>query len=180
MVFSLWLPILLCTVVLFFVSFLSWVVLPFHRKDWVKLPDEESFLEGVRKSNPPLGSYMFPGCADPNEQNSPEYQKRFAENPRGVVTFLPVPNMGRNLGLTVLFFFVTSFTLGYLGTIGLPAGSDFLKVFRFFATAGLLTYLSSMVCHSIWFQNRIVGHVLESIMYALLTGVIFAFFWPKA
>jgi hypothetical protein len=35
-----------------------------------------------------------------------------------------------------------------------------------------------MVLHAIWFHCRIVGHVLESIAFALIVGAIFGALWP--
>ena len=47
MLAELWLPIVVSAVALFFASFLSWVVAPIHRKDWVKLDREDEFLNVV-------------------------------------------------------------------------------------------------------------------------------------
>ena len=43
-----------------------------------------------------------------------------------------------------------------------------------------MTYLAAIVQHSIWFKNRISGHVIESIVYALVAGAIFGATWPGA
>ena len=40
---TLWLPIVLSGVALFFASFLAWMVLPHHKGDFIKLPDEGAF-----------------------------------------------------------------------------------------------------------------------------------------
>ncbi len=55
-----------------------------------------------------------------------------------------------------------------------------MAVFRFVATAGFMTFLAAIVQHAIWFHNRIVGHVIESIAYAAITGAIFGAMWPGA
>ena len=79
------------------------------------------------------------------EMKTEEFQKKYDAGPRGIVTILPKANMVQNLGLTFLYFLVVSFLLAYLGTIALPRGADFLAVFRFIATAGLMTFLSAIV-----------------------------------
>jgi hypothetical protein len=58
-------------------------------------------------------------------------------------------------------------------------GTKFIEVFRFFATAGFLVFFSAIVPHAIWFHARIVGHVIESVAYAIIVGVLFAVFWPS-
>jgi len=179
-VFALWLPTLLSAIVLFFLSFLSWMVLQLHKQDWKKLESEEEVLTLLRQHDVPLGSYMIPGCDDPKEMQSEEYQKKYSEGPRGVMTLFPAVNMGRNLLLTFLLFLLTSFTLGYLASIAFAPGASFMTVFRFIATGGLLAYLISIVQHSVWFRCRIVGHVVEAIVYSLVTGAIFASLWPAA
>jgi hypothetical protein len=172
------LPMVLSAVALFFASFLSWMVLPFHRQDWVKLEREDEFLKAARECNLTPGNYMFPGCNTPDEMKSPEQQAKWEAGPRGVMTVFGNVSMPRNLGLTFLFFLAVSFCLAYLATLALTPGANFMSVFRFVSTAGLLTFLAGIVPHAIWFHCRIVGHVLESIAYAAIVGAIFAALWP--
>lgn len=178
MLMDLWLPILLSGVALFFASFLSWMVVQLHKGDWRKLAREDEFMDAVRPLGIPTGSYMFPGANSAAEVQSEEYRKKWEKGPCGILTMYPTVNMGRNLGLTFLYFLAVSFCLAYLGTLALKPGDEFLAVFRFIATAGLLTFLAAMVQHAIWFHNRIVGHVIESVAYAAITGAIFAALWP--
>ncbi len=183
MLTSLILPILLATAGVFFASFLSWMILQLHRHDWRKLAKEDEFMDAVRKLDIPAGNYMFPGCDKPEEAKTEEHQKKWATGPCGTVTFYgPVnmgANMGRNLGLTFLYFGVVNFCLAYLATLGVARGADFMTVFRFVSTAGLMTFLAAIVPHAIWFGSRIVGHVIESIAFAAISGAIFAAMWPK-
>jgi hypothetical protein len=173
-------PILVSTVVLFFASFLSWMVLKLHKKDWVKLAHEDEFMAAVKKCDPPIGSYMFPACESSTEMQSEAFQAKYKAGPRGLLTVLPEANMGRMLGLTVVYFLVVSFGLAYLSAVAFKPGADFASVFGFVFVAGLMTFLAAMVAHSIWFRPRIVGHVIESVGYAALTATIFAAMWPPA
>lgn len=178
MLISLALPIVLSAVALFFASFISWMVLQLHKHDWKQLENEDVFMAAAAKCNMPDGSYMFPGCKSEAERQTDEYKRKYEAGPRGVMTILPKVNMGQNLGLTFAYFLVVSAMLGYLGTIALKPGDEFMKVFRFVSTAGLMTFLSAMVQHAIWFRPRIVGHVIESIAYAAISAAIFASLWP--
>ena len=180
MLLSLLIPIIAATVALFFASFLSWMVLPFHRKDWVKLAKEDEFMQAVRDCEIPIGSYMFPGCDSPEEMKSEAYTKKWEAGPCGVLSVYPKVNMARNLGLTFLYFLAVNFCLAYLATLALQPGDHFMAVFRFVSTAGLITFLAAIVQHAIWFHSRIVGHILESFAYAAISGAIFAAMWPNA
>jgi hypothetical protein len=175
---SLALPIVLSTVALFFSSFLSWMVLQLHKKDWGRVEKEDQLMEAVGKCNLPVGSYMFPCPVTPAEMQAPEFQKKYDAGPRGVLTILPKVNMGVNLGLTVLYFFAVSVGLGCLATIAFRPGAGFLEVFGLVFMAGFMTFLAAMVQHTIWFRPRIVGHLIESVAYAAIAGVLFAALWP--
>ena len=137
-------------------------------------------MAAVRDTGVAPGNYMFPSCDGAKEMQSEAFQAKYQAGPIGVITVFPGPSMGRNLALTVLYFFVTSVCIAYLAQLGLPPGAEFARVFRFVSTAGLMTFLSAIVQHAIWFRCRIVGHVIESIAYALMVGAIFAYFWPAA
>ena len=180
MLSSLILPVVVSAIALFFASFLSWMVLQLHRDDWKKLAQEDDFLKSTAELNIPTGSYMFPGCNDPKEMQSEDYKKKWEAGPCGVMTVYPKVNMGRNLGLTFVYFLVVSFLLAYLSTLALERGAEFRAVFRFFSTAGLIAFLSAIVQRAIWFHSRIVGHVIESIAYAAIVGAVFGWLWPAA
>lgn len=178
---DLWLPIVLATVAVFFTSFLSWMVLQIHKADWRKLADEDGFMAFVRQQGVPAGSYMFPLCEKMAEMQTPEFQAKLTAGPRGMLTvFTGSVSMGPSLGLTFLLFLVVNIVLAYLGTIGLAKGAEFVTVFRFFATAALLAYLTGITQYSIWFRPRLTGYVIESSLYGLVTGLIFAGLWPAA
>lgn len=180
MLLSLALPIGLSAIALFFASFVSWTISGLHQGDWRRLPNEEDFLRSVKPLGLEPGNYMFPAPPRPGAQQDPMYQEKWNAGPRGVMTVFASMDMLRNLILTFSYFLVVSFCLAYLGTLALPAGADFMRVFRFLSTAAFLTYLAAILQHSIWFRCRVVGHVVESVVYAAITGVIFAAFWPAA
>ena len=60
----------------------------------------------------------------------------------------------------------------------LSPGEDRLRVFRFVGTAGILTYGSANIMNGIWFRRKIVGDVVDGIVYGLVTAAIFALLWP--
>lgn len=179
MLASLILPIVLSTVALFFASFLSWMVLELHKKDWSPLAKEDEVIASLASFNLPVGSHMFPFAKTHADMKSEEFQKKYAAGPRGIITILPLANMGANLGLTILYFLGCSFLLGYLASIAFKTETSFMEVFRFIFTAAFMTFVAAMISHSIWFKARIVGHLIESLAYAAITATIFAAMWPK-
>lgn len=177
---NLWLPIILSGVALFFASFLSWMILQLHKQDWRKLPNEEAFRDAVRPLNVPSGIYMFPYADCNADMQTEAFQNKWKDGPCGTLTIFQNVSMGAKLGMTFVYFLVNSLCLAYLGTMGVTPGSEFLHVFRFFATAGFLVFLSGMVPQRIWFDCRITGHIIESTAYAVIVGVLFAVFWPAS
>jgi hypothetical protein len=180
MLASLALPIILTAVALFFASFLSWMVLQIHRQDWVKLPDEDGFIAAVRSSGTARGNYAFPTWTTKEEMQSEVFKQKWKTGPAGIITIFPPMNMGRNLALTFVYFLGVSFCVAYLATLALTPGAAPAAVFRFVATAGLIAFLSAILQHAIWFYCRVVGHVIESVVYAIIIGAIFAALWPAA
>lgn len=178
-VWSLWLPILVSGVVLFFASWLAWMVIGHHKNDWQGLPDEQAIVDVIRSTNIGPGQYMFPHCPSPEEWKSGAHQERLKAGPKGALyVWKPGGGMGANLFCTWLLFTVLSFVIAYLAGIALPPGATFKEVFRFTSTAGILTYASSGLLNAIWFKRKVVGDIIDGIAYGLLTGLVFALLWP--
>lgn len=178
MLATLWLPIVLSAAALFFASFLSWMILQLHKRDWVKIQQEDELLAAVSRVGLRPGNYMFPACDTPEQMKSEEFQKKWKSGPCGVITIFSNVSMGKKLGWTFVYFLVVSFCLAYLATLGVRPGAKSMDVFRFVSTAGLMTFLSAIVPHAVWFHCRIAGHIIESVAYAAIAGGIFAAFWP--
>lgn len=181
MLASLWLPILLSSGAIFFASFLSWMILQFHAKDWIKADAEEDVMNFVREKSIPAGNYMFPCHTSPEEMKSAEFQKKYQEGPTGTLSvFPPWEPMGKKLGFTFLFYLAATFCIAYLSTLALGSGSDFMAVFRFVSTAAFLTHFAAVIPGCIWYRHRITGHFIDALVYAVLTGAIFGGLWPSA
>jgi hypothetical protein len=179
MLLSLAVPVAVAAVALFFISFLSWMVLHLHISDWKKMPNEAELMDGLRSMNVPPGNYNFPAADNPKHMQSPEFQKKYLDGPRGFLSLLPVTNMGRNLALTFLYYLVMAYAIAYLATIAIKPGAEFLDVFRFGFTAGFLIFFAAMIPQAIWFRVRIIGHLIQSLLEAAALGAIFAAMWPK-
>jgi hypothetical protein len=178
---SLWLPIILSGVALFFASWAAWMLLPHHKGEWNGLPDEEGVMAALRKFNIPPGQYNFPHACSHGEMNSDDFKRRKEAGPCGFLTvFGRWPNMGLNMLCTVLFFIIANFVIGYLAGSEIPPGKNFMHIFRFVGTAGILTYGTANILNGIWFGRKMIADIVDGIVYGLITGLIFAALWPAA
>jgi hypothetical protein len=112
---SLWLPVLLSSVIVFFASFILHMVLPWHKHDYARLPDEERVRSALRPFAIPPGDYMVPRPQTGEEMRGPEFAARVAEGPNIVMTVLPNAwSMTRNLGMWFVYLVVVAIFAGYV------------------------------------------------------------------
>jgi hypothetical protein len=178
----LWLPILLSAVVIWVISAIVWMALPHHKQDFIALPDEDGFMDYVRKSGIKPGNYVFPDFRDPKAMKSEKIQKALEEGPVGHLSVWPTPlSMGGKLVATFIVYLVVSALIAYLTRVALPGAAPFAKVFQVAGTAGILAYCFSFIPNAVWFgsyKRTIVANFVDGIVYGLITGAIFAWRWP--
>ena len=179
---DLWLPILASGILVHIASTICWVISPHHKPDWQKLPNEDEIMDKVRSDNIPPGQYVFP-CVQPSEMKDPEAKKRWEAGPWGTVgVWKGMPNMGKNIGLTVSFFLVTSVFVGYITTMAHESGDGFSEHFQVAGTAGIMAYCFAFIPGAIWFGAPLratLMNILDGLIYGLLTGVVFGALWPS-
>ncbi len=178
---SLWLPILIASVIVFVASFLAWMVLPHHRSDWSKLPNEDAF-RAVAKGTPP-GEYHFPHAASSEEWKSPEWTAKATEGPNGFLIVVPSgpPKMGKNLAQWFVYCLGVSFFVAYVTAHAVPKGAEYLKVFQIAGTVAFLAYSAAHVTGAIWMGHRwrrALKDVIDGLVYGLLTAGVFGWLWP--
>jgi hypothetical protein len=129
----------------------------------------------------PPGQYCFPYAASPEAMKGEVYKAKMAAGPRGTLTLWKAPpNMGMNMACTVVFFLIANAVIAYLAGMVIKPGADAWFVFRFVGTAGVLTYGTANILNGIWFGRKMVGDIVDGVAYGLITGAIFAWFWPGA
>ncbi len=178
---ALWLPILIAAAVVFLASCLVWMVLPHHRHDWSRLPDEDavrSALEGVRP-----GLYTCPHAQPPDGWKAPEWQARAKEGPNAYMTVVPpgLPNMGKSMALWFVYCVVVSLFVAYVSGHALGPGAAYLKVFQIAGTVAFLAYAGAHASGSIWMGHpwgHTVKDMLDGLAYGLLTAGVFGWLWP--
>jgi hypothetical protein len=178
---ALWLPIVASGVALFFASWLAWMVLPHHKKEWTGLANEDAVMNSIRTADVAPGQYVFPYAECSTDMNKVEIKAKTQAGPNGSLIVWSGPcNMGVNLLCTIAFFLVANFVIAYLAAMVLAPGADRWFVFRFVGTAGILTYGTANILNGIWFGRKMVADIVDGIAYGLVTGAIFAALWPAA
>jgi len=179
----LWLPILLSSVIVFVVSSLIHMVLPWHKSDYPKMPNEDKMMESLRPLAIPPGDYMVPRPSNRQELRSPEFLEKLNKGPVMVLTVLPNGpwSMGRNLVLWFLYSAVVGVFSAYMAGRALPPGAPYLHVFRFAGTAAFLGYSLALWQMSIWYRRAwsiTLKATVDGLIYALLTAATFGWLWP--
>jgi hypothetical protein len=118
---ALWLPILLGTVFVFFVSSIIHMGPFWHRKDFPQLPDENRARAAIGSLGVPPGDYMLPRCNSMAEMRSPDFMQKMAEGPVWLITVRPngVAGMGKPLLLWFIYIAVIALFAGYVAAFSL-------------------------------------------------------------
>ena len=183
-IFSLWLPILLSSVIVFLASSLVHMVLGYHSNDWRKFPDEDAAADAIRKLNLPSGPYMFPYASGPKDMNSPAFQDKVKKGPWIIMNTWPggSTSMGANLVQWFLYSVIVGIFAAYVSGRALQAGAPYLAVFRFAGVTAFACYAIGGWSESIWYRRPwsvTLKNTLDGLFYALLTAGTFGWLWPR-
>ena len=179
---ALWLPILTAAVMVFIASSIIHMVLPYHRSNYKKVPDEEAIRKILRAANLAPGLYHTPYCTH-QEMNTPEAKAKFAEGPVVLMTVFPSgpPNIGKFLGQWFVFLVVVGIFVAYLAAHTLGPGAPYRAVFRVVGTAAFLAYGVGILSNGIWKgqpSGVVAKEAFDGLIYSLLTAGAFAWLWP--
>ena len=183
-VMSLWLPILLSAVAVFFVSWLIHMFLKYHSNDFKKMPNEDAVMDALRKFNIPLGEYMVPRCDNMKQMKEAAFIDKLNKGPVFLMTVMPNGpfSMGKSLGAWFVYCAVVSVFAAYITGRALPAGSLYLEVFRFAGCVAFTGYVLALWQDAIWYKrtlSTVVKHTIDGLIYGLVTGGVFGSMWPK-
>lgn len=178
---SLWLPIVLSAVGVFILSSLIWTVFQWHNSDWKKLPDEDGVLATLKGVSP--GQYATPYAGSAKERKDPEWQRKAREGPTAMVTVCKgdPTAMGKQLVQWFIYCLVISIVVAAVAVATLSPGDGFMLVFHSVAIYAAMTYSGGHAMGAIWFGHswsRAVKNIVDGFLYALVTGMIFAWLWP--
>ena len=181
---ALWLPILLSAGFVFMASSLIHMVLPWHKSDYPKIPNEERFMDALRPLAVPPGDYMVPRPSSTQDLRSPEFAEKMKRGPVMVLTVMPngPVTMGKNLVLWFLYSAVVGILAAYVAGTALPAGAPYLRVFQFVGVTAFIGYSVALWQMSIWYRRAwrlTIKATVDGLIYALLTAGTFGWLWPQ-
>jgi hypothetical protein len=181
---SLWIPIVLSAVIVFVLSSIIHMVLPYHRNDMRKVPKEDELMNTLRAIGLPPGDYGVPHPGSMAGMKDPAFVEKMRKGP---IAFLTVargadPSMAVPLLLWFLYSVLVSLSAGYIAARALPAGAHYLQVFRFVGASAFMGYSYALLQQSIWYKRNwgtTLKSVFDGLVYALFTAGTFGWLWPR-
>ncbi len=178
------LPIILGGFLVFLCSSIIHMVIKWHNKDYLKLPNEDAVRAAINAGSPGVGQFVIPHCTDPSEFKNPEMQKKFTDGPIAVLYLKApgMPSMGPQLGGWFAFNLIVSLFCGYVASAMLPPGAPYLKVFQVVGTAGFMVYSLGGVPAAIWMGKPwpvVFKEMVDGLIYGTMMGGAFGWLWPK-
>jgi len=179
-----WLPILLSSVGVFIISSIVHTLLPWHKNDARKLPDEDRAREAIRPLAIPPGEYLMPRATGSKEMNSPEFAQKLKDGP---VIFMTVRSNAKiSMGPRLIAWFIYTLVIGvfvaYITGRALPPGASYLHVFRFAGATAFFCYVVAQWEMPIWWWRSIgmtIKATVDGLIYALITAGFFGWLWPR-
>lgn len=182
-IMSLWVPILLSAVLVFLVSAIIHMVLPFHKNDFKKIDKEDEILDAFRKLGLAPGDYMTPCGGGHAAMKDPVFLEKLKRGPIVLMTVVrPGVSMGKSLAQWFVFLVVVGIFAAYLTGRAFGPGTDYLTVFRYVGTTTFLGYSMALVTDSIWHHrpwSTTIKHLIDGLIYALLAAGVFGWLWPR-
>jgi hypothetical protein len=182
-IMSLWIPILLSAVIVFVVSSIIHMLLPYHRKDFGKVPSEDRVMDALRPFNIPPGEYVLPNAGSPEAMKSPEFIEKANRGPVAFINIQPngIPGMGKSLVQWFVYCAAVSFFAAYIAGRALEPGVQYLSVFRFVGATAFIGYAVALWQNSIWYRrpwSTTLKSTFDGLVYALFTAGTFGWLWP--
>jgi hypothetical protein len=181
---SLWAPVVVAAVLVFLVSSIIHMVLPYHRTDFGRLPSEDEVMDAMRRFKIPPGDYLVPCPHGPDTMRSQAFIDRMKRGPVAMMTVMESgpPTMGKPLTWWFVYAIVVSIFAGYVTSRALGPGADYMDVFRFAGTVAFVGYTLALWQNVIWYKRSAAAtakSTFDGLVYALLTAGSFGWLWPR-
>lgn len=182
---SLWLPVLVASVVVFILSSLVHMVFKYHNTDLSKLPDEDGVADALRKFSIPPGEYMVPFTTSMEERKSSAFLEKMKNGPVARITIWPTRatmSMGKELGQWFVYLFIVSIFSAYITSRAVGSATEYLQVFRFAGATAFFCYTVAGWQATIWWKqswSTTFKNTFDGLLYALFTAGVFGWLWPR-
>ena len=181
---TLWLPILLSAVFVFIASSVIHMALPWHKKDFRGVPQEEQVAAALRPYAIPPGDYMLPKPETMKQLRSPEYADRLARGPVLMMTVMPngMSAMGGMLAKWFVYLVVVAAIAAAVASTTLGRAADSKLIFHTVALTSFLGFAAALWQMSIWYHRSVMTTLRSTIdgaIYAAITAGTFVWLWPR-
>ncbi len=157
------------------------MVLPIHKSDYRKLPQEDDTLKHLRDCALEPGFYVFPSCETLKEMKSEEMSSKVAEGPVGHL--LIRAENAYNIGRSMIQWFVLSIVISaFSAYIAWFTQVDAMGAMRIALTTSIMAYGLSYFMDSIWKGAAWSGtfkYLVDAALYAIAAGYAFYLTWPE-
>lgn len=183
-ILSLWLPIVLAAVLVFVASSVIHMLLGYHKTDFRKLPAEDQVQDALAPFSIPPGDYVMPHAESSEEMKSEEYKSKVERGPVAFITVVDgrsMFNMGPQFIQWFVYLLVVGIFTAYVAGRTLPAGAEYLSVFRLTGTVAFACYALALPQRAIWYKmswSSTVKSMFDGLVFGLLTAGTFGAFWP--
>jgi hypothetical protein len=172
---SLWMPILISTVIAFAAGSLMHVLIKHHRNDFKAAPDEASALQALSALGLAPGDYFIPHPTQSHQSSAPSVIIMTVMRPGGI-------KLGSSLFQWTVYQLIITILCAYVASRTLPVAAPYLNVFRVVGTVGFMAYSVAYAHESIWWQRSwgiTLRYMFDGLVYALLTAGVFGWLWPR-
>ena len=181
---SLVLPIAVSAVLVFIVSSIIHMLLPYHRSDYGRVGSEDDVMEALRRFSIPPGDYVMPAPGSAEAMRSKEFIEKRTRGPIVMMTvFKPgPPTIGKQLVLWFIYSLLVGLFAAYVAGVALGPGASYRAVFRIAGTVAFAGYALALAQHSIWFGrswSTTVKSMFDGMIYSLLTAGTMGWLWPR-
>ena len=181
---ALWLPILVSAVIVFIASSIIHMLPLWHKSDYPAVPDQDRVMDSLRPFAIPPGDYMLPRASSMKEMQTDAFKEKLNKGPVAIVTVMGPESfsMARPMTLWFIYSAVVSYFAAYIASRALPAGGNYLDVFRFVGATAFIAYSLALWQMWIWYHRSLsmtVKSTLDGLIYALLTAGTFGWLWPR-
>ncbi|MFI5250513.1 MAG: hypothetical protein ACHQTF_11110 [Gemmatimonadales bacterium] len=179
----LWLPIIASAVAVFVVSALLHMLFTYHNTDYRRVPNEDEVRAVINKGGLTPGQYVLPYAMGPGAMKDPAIVQKMTEGPTGFLLLRRPsgPAMGPALGQWFVLTLVIAFLVGYVAALTIAPGADHMGVFRVVSAIAFLAYAGSQAQEAIWRAvpwAAVIKTIIDGLVFALVTGGLFAVMWP--
>jgi hypothetical protein len=176
------LPTFVAAVLVFLLSFVLHMLLPWHKGDYGKLPNESAVLDALRGFGIPHGEYMAPRPEGPADMKSPEFKEKMRRGPIIMLNVLPEGSMGKSLALWFIFILIVAGLAGHIAQRAIMRPADAYLVFHTVALTSFLGYSAALWQMTIWYRRPWVTTLkatIDGLLYGIVTGLVFVWLGPK-